>query len=549
MLHFHPAALLSGSSAQADAGHDTRRLPFEEGASPVVIHSDARHGLSMTFLSSNLIRFRNQAGQQALIKEVAEAFQSPQTVFEDAQAPDGRKFQIYHDGRSFTVNFKVAERHVTEFTVAESQTSPQQRSDHVPAFTVELGTHAVAGMTHRRSSSPDSVWRKRLRQESPVQESAAQEATAISPEQELPQFVSLQDLIVEAPLPALPPFVLPDAMKLSAVVRGHLDDLQKELDENPTKSQEDKNAGPGLEDLVKRLRENRLVDYTNDKSFENASLYLWKFDAYRKHQPEYLRLEIALADVCTFEGHIRGAKAYEKRLDTSCLAKLYAVFYPDTPARQKVQSLLMTRAEWADTNANRQSRGKYLNYGTAIDVCLASQWRHFADVCRLDGEGHEAENKIRAKRFIEMKDQMLKGNRDTHLQNFLKTLRLDLHPLKQDADLTTLIEGAINKVGASVAPSTKAQWKKNIAQLGEVLLQHDMDVQTFVCGLYEFADKAQPAKVNLQRFKEAEAPFRSSMLNYARMAAKWPSPNILDAFLSNILGNERMMQILPAPEQ
>jgi hypothetical protein len=155
-----------------------------------------------------------------------------------------------------------------------------------------------------------------------------------------------------------------------------------------------------------------------------------------------------------------------------------------------------------------------------------------------------AENQARAGRFLEKKDALLAAApNDAILKNALETLRTALHPLPQDRDLASLLDGATFEDGGAVPKSTKDKWKVIAPRRAEALAQGGVDVRAFVAAVRQHAVPGQTPAQNLEGFRNAPKPFPDLDLNYAMIKGKLGAVRKFDEMLTHILNNPCMANI------
>ena len=338
-------------------------------------------------------------------------------------------------------------------------------------------------------------------------------------------------------------FVVPDTLKLDPAIRTALTQLQQELNADPSKTQQEKAAGPTFQNLLEKIKGQALADLARN-TVRKYRTSLTRLDAYRLSLPQPVTVGEMLATLPAFTRHLQAAaRTHLSPDDIRNLRGLYGVWYPDTPARRKMQELVDTEDAFANIRQSQAIRNRYLHIGTDIDIYLAEQQCHFADVCPRDG-ADDAENDARRSSFIEMKDALItNAPNDNALKHALGVLRTSVHKLPQDDDLRTLIDRATYKNGDAVGATMKNSWKALIPHLAEVLARHRVDVRVFVNAIRTFDMPGRTAKENLAAFQQEQKPFPNSNLNYAAIKDKLGTVISFNEMLHHILANRNMAQI------
>lgn len=341
-------------------------------------------------------------------------------------------------------------------------------------------------------------------------------------------------------------FVLPDGLKLADDIQKHIVALQEELDADPTKSLEDKKAGPSFTALFKQIQQEEKYAYLRDSIRSRDRL----LDTYRANLAKLnkpLLLKAMLADAVSYLGHIGEAKKMLSQLDERCFHRFLNAFYPDSPARKKIAELLKKPESGGNLKITQSKEREYLNIGILIDAHLAEQGLCFDDVCRIANEEKSSRaNLERRRRFLAMSAEIMATNpKNPTYKRMLRILRVELHPEDQDTDLKELIRNAKFDDGEPQTLGNITAWQRFTPVLGEVLADYNVSVQALVLGVRAFAKSSEAGKTSLENFQDAQSPFANSTLNYAAIIEK-VGPSAFDNMLRYILSNKCTEDILKA---
>jgi hypothetical protein len=545
------------------------QLPFQRTAAVVTVESRGaarachKPSVSMAFTREELRDIPEDSRQAAVLRSLIRTFENdPQDTFNPVQIKDHKlSFQFDHEEydqneddhekRRKTAWFNAdctldSYGRVQTLTVKElpavnmkkppSPSVEERKDESTPPPEVLPFFELTLSNTAKRQSSPlQRQWTKQVKQTHGDPAAASRESSTTNDaltNDDAPHGIVDEEAEAE-PVPAS--FVLPDTMRLAPAIRKVLEELQEELDHDESASLAQRTQGPRMAMFCQKIQSIAL-EHWSDSSRWHALSACRKIDIYLSQSK--VSLATMLADVCTFENHLRAAATQQyinNSQDMSVLRSMRNAFYPDTPARQAVREIIASDDNYKNTSG--WNKEMLLNFGTHIDVYLAGQGLYLEQL-RKRPEAQEDENHESFKRFNEMRKALLTQYPNAPiLQKLLKHLRERMQPLPQDPDLRAAIASARHANGDEIANQTRERWLSVASLLAEVLAKEDMPVQDFLAALQAFGKNhaGDTPEQKLKKFQRHTQPFSGFTLNYAQLKetiSSYQFDNFLQHFIN-----------------